>query len=90
MPVIVVAQDEWSSKPGVAQDRFYCTSSGVSTVGLRGVSKSHKCKGLVKVGASKGVMRVDLNKIMAGGGGVPGNHKTPLDTPLPSLLHKGQ
>ena len=24
MPVIVVAQDEWSSKPGVAQDRFYC------------------------------------------------------------------
>ena len=22
--MIVVAQDEWSSKPGVAQDRFYC------------------------------------------------------------------
>ena len=24
MPVIVVAQDEWSPKPEVAQDRFYC------------------------------------------------------------------
>ena len=24
MPGIVVAQDEWSPKPGVAQDRFYC------------------------------------------------------------------
>ena len=24
MPEIVVAQDEWSPKPGVAQDRFYC------------------------------------------------------------------
>ena len=29
--------------------------SGVSRVGLRGVSKSHKCKWLLKVGASKGV-----------------------------------
>ena len=33
----------------------------------RGVSKSHKFKGLVKVGASKGVIRVDLKKIMARG-----------------------
>ena len=33
--------------------------SGVSRVGFRGVSKSHKFKGLVKVGASKGVIRVD-------------------------------
>ena len=24
MPGIVVAQEEWSPKPGVAQDRFYC------------------------------------------------------------------
>ena len=33
-----------------------------------GVSKSHKFKGLVKVGASKGVIRVDLKTIVAGGG----------------------
>ena len=49
----------------------------------RGVSKSHKFKWLVKVGASKGVIRVDLKKIMAGGG-FPGNKKKPLDTPLTS------
>ena len=42
--------------------------SGVSRVGLRGVSKSHIFKGLVKVGVSKGVIRVDLKKIMAEGG----------------------
>ena len=48
----------------------------------RGVSKSHKFKWLVKVGASKGVIRVDLKKIMAGGGGFPGHQKKPLDTPL--------
>ena len=34
--------------------------SGVSKVGLRGFSESHKYKGMVKVGASKGVIRVDL------------------------------
>ena len=33
-----------------------------------GVSKSHKFKGLVKVGASKGVIRVDLKKSWPGGG----------------------
>ena len=38
---------------------------------LRGVSKSHTFKWLVKVGASKDVIRVDLNKIMAGGSGQP-------------------
>ena len=27
LPVIVVAQDEWSPKPEVAQDRFYCISN---------------------------------------------------------------
>ena len=32
-----------------------CDSIGVSTVGLRGVSKSRKFKWLVKVGVSKGV-----------------------------------
>ena len=32
-----------------------------------GVSKSHKCKGLVKVGAGKGVIRVDLKKHGRGG-----------------------
>ena len=34
----------------------------------RGVSKSHKFKGLVKVDASKGVIRVDLKKSRPGGG----------------------
>ena len=60
--------------------------SGVSRVGLTGGggSKSHKCKGLVKVGASnfrKGVKMVDYKKNHGRGGG-PGNQKTPLDTPL--------
>ena len=50
-----------------------------------GVSKRHKFNGLVKVGASKGVIRVDFNKNMAGG--FPGNQKTPLDTPLPLHIH---
>ena len=54
--------------------------SGVSRVGLRVVSKSHKFKWLVKVGASKGVIRVYLNKSWPGG--FPGNQKPPLDTPL--------
>ena len=40
----------------------------------RGVSKSRKFKWLVKVGACK---PSNLNKIMAGGGGFPGNQKTP-------------
>ena len=47
-----------------------------------GVSKSHIFKGLVKIGACKGVIRVDLKKNHAKGGGFPGNQKTPLDTPL--------
>ena len=40
---------------------MYHSVSGVSRVGIRGggFSKSHKFKGLVKVGASKGVIRVD-------------------------------
>ena len=33
----------------------------------RGVSKSHTFEGLVKVGASKGVIRVDLKKSWPGG-----------------------
>ena len=58
------------------------TSSGVSRVGLRFFfSKSHKFKGLVKVGASKGVIRVDLKKIMVEGGGFRAT-RNPLDTPL--------
>ena len=40
-----------------------------------GVSKSQKCKGLVKVGASKGVIRVDLTN--HAGGGVSGQPETP-------------
>ena len=43
----------------------------------RGVSKSRKCKWLVKVGASNGVTSL-IKKIMAGGGGVSGQpEKTP-------------
>ena len=49
-----------------------------------GVSKSQKFKGLVKVGASKGVIslmiRVDLT-IHAGGGGFRAT-RNPLETPL--------
>ena len=43
--------------------------SGVSRVGIRGVSKSPKFKGLVKGGASNSVFRVDLKKSCPGGGG---------------------
>ena len=46
---------------------------------------SHKFKGLVKVSASNGVIRVDWKKIMAGGRGFPGNQNNPLDTPLRRL-----
>ena len=41
-----------------------------------GVSKSHTFKGLVKVGASKGVIRVDLKKTWSGGG-VSGQPENP-------------
>ena len=60
--------------------------SGVSRVGLSGFP-SHKCKGLVKVSASNGVIRVDWEKIMAGGGG-SGKPENPLppDTPLMILI----
>ena len=35
MPGIVVAQEEWSPKPGVAQDRFYCTvADNVNVISL--------------------------------------------------------
>ena len=49
----------------------------------RGVSKSRKCKWLVKVCASNGVTPL-IKKYhgRGGGGGFPGNQKTPLDTPL--------
>ena len=46
-----------------------------------GVSKSHTFEVLVKVGASKGVIRVDLKKNL-GRGGVSGQPENPLDTPL--------
>ena len=42
----------------------------------RGVSKSHKFKGLLKVGANKFVIRVYLKKSWPGGG-FPGNQKPP-------------
>ena len=48
----------------------------------RGVSKSRKCKWLVKVGACKDVNPLIKKKSWPGGGGFPGNQKTPLDTPL--------
>ena len=47
----------------------------------RGVSKSRKCKWLVRVGASNGVTHLNL-KNHGRGGEFPGNQKTPLDTPL--------
>ena len=46
-----------------------------------GVPKSHKFKWLVKVGASKGVIRVDLKK-KSWPRGFPDNQKTLLDMPL--------
>ena len=46
----------------------------------KGVSKCHKFKWLVKVSASKGVIRVDLKKIMAVGGFWATQKK--LDMPL--------
>ena len=49
---------------------------------LRGVSKSRKFKWLVKVGACKDVNPLIKKKSWPGGGGFPGNQKTPLDTPL--------
>ena len=42
--------------------------SGVSRVGLKGVSERRKCKWLVRIGTSNGVTHL-INKIMAGGGG---------------------
>ena len=49
----------------------------------RGVSKSRKFKWLVKVGACKDVNPLIKKKSWSGGGGgFPGNQKTPLDTPL--------
>ena len=47
---------------------------------LGGGFQSHKFKGMVKVGAIKGVVRVYLEKNRAGV--FPSNQKTPLDTPL--------
>ena len=48
----------------------------------RGVSKSRKFKWLVKVGACKDVNPLIKKKLWPGGGGFPGNQKTPLDMPL--------
>ena len=50
----------------------------------RGVSERRKCrpKCLVRVGTSNGVTGPLIKKIMAVGGGFPGNQKTPLDTPM--------
>ena len=61
-----------------AQWRIQSWSQG----GGGGGFPSHTFKGLVKVSASYSVIRVDLKKIMAGGGGFPGNQKKTLDTPL--------
>ena len=46
-------------------------------------SKSRTFKRLVKIGASKGVTPLNEKKSWPRGGGVPGNQKTTLDTPLP-------
>ena len=67
--------------------------SGVSRVGLRGGGfPSHKFKGLVKVSASNSVIRVDLKKIMAGGGvsGQPENPPgcaTEADITINNFIH---
>ena len=53
------------------------TISGVSRVGLRGVSKNRKIKWHVKVGASEGVTQLIIKKIMAGGGGFRATRKPP-------------
>ena len=49
---------------------------------LRRVSERRKCKWLVMVGVSINVVKPLINKIMARGGGFPGNQKKNLDTPL--------
>ena len=49
---------------------------------------SHTFKWLVKVGANKGVIRVDSKKIMAGGW-VSGQPENPLDTPLKKIVQSG-
>ena len=54
-------------------------NSGVSRVGLRGGGgfQSHKFKWLVKVGANKGVIRVDLKKNHGRGVGFRATRKPP-------------
>ena len=51
----------------------------------RGVSKSRKYKWLVKVGACKDVNPLFKKKSWPGEG-FPGNQKTPLDTPLSTVV----
>ena len=58
---------------------FILVSSGVSRAGLRGGSKSRKCKWLVKVDASNGATP-DYKKSMARGGFRA--TRNPLDTRL--------
>ena len=59
--------------------------TGRSTVAypelVSGGFPSDTFKGLVKVSASNGVIKVDWKQSWPGGG-FPGNQKTPLDTPL--------
>ena len=51
----------------------------------RGVSKSRKCKWLVKVGASNRVTHLII-KTKSWPGGGSGQPENPLDTPLPGTL----
>ena len=49
----------------------------------RGVSKSRKCKWLVKVGASNGVTPMNKKIMVSGGGGFRATEPdNPLDTPM--------
>ena len=61
----------------------------------RGVSERRKCKWLVRVGGALGSVPVTVTPTMIlknhgrGGGGFPGNQKTPLDTPLRTEQESG-
>ena len=69
--VELISKDENSDSKNV----LYKPAVAYPELVSRGVSKSRKCKWLVKIGASYGV--TPLNKKSWPGGGVPCNQKTP-------------
>ena len=58
------------------EEEAYLKDSGVSRVGLKGVSERRKCKWSVRVGASKGVNPL-IKKSWSGGGGFRATRKPP-------------